>query len=151
MKQFKSLSLIVLLISLFMGCTQTNEEVKKDKRICPQCNMELPELNTHTSTLIEDGDMVSFDDIGCMILYAHKNKIDLKESNSKVFTTDTEKDIDSFKAYYKINELTPMKYGFSAYENKQDSQTISFDEVRIRMLRGEHMANPKIRKRLLGY
>ena len=36
------------------------------------------------------------------------------------------------------------------YENKKDN-SISFDEVVMRMLRGEHMANPKIRKNILGY
>jgi len=147
MKQFKNL-LLILATLLFVAC---NQKDTKDKRICPQCNMILPETNTYTSTLIEDGDIVSFDDIGCMVLYAHENKIDLKKSNSKVFTSDTKRDIDSFKAYYRIDQITPMKYGFCAYENKQDSQTIDFDEVIIRILRGEHMANPKIRKRLLGY
>jgi hypothetical protein len=43
-----------------------------------------------------------------------------------------------------------MHYGFSAYEKKKEN-LISFDEMQIRMLRGEHMANPKIRKHILGY
>jgi hypothetical protein len=43
-----------------------------------------------------------------------------------------------------------MNYGFGAYESKQD-RSIGFDEVILKMLRGEHMANPKIRKQILGY
>ena len=73
------------------------------------------------------------------------NSVDIK-----AFSNDTKKYIDTFKAFYKINERTPMLYGFSAYEKPQDG-SIDFDEVIIRMLRGEHMANPKIRKQILGY
>ncbi len=43
-----------------------------------------------------------------------------------------------------------MMYGFSAYENKQEN-IIYYEEVMMKMLRGEHMANPKIRKQILGY
>ena len=63
---------------------------------------------------------------------------------------DTHRYIDIKKAFYSINEKTPMSYGFSAYENEIEN-SIDFNEVRLRMLRGEHMANPKIRKHILGY
>ena len=43
-----------------------------------------------------------------------------------------------------------MLYGFSAYENECNG-CIKFEEVIMKMLRGEHMANPKIRKKILGY
>lgn len=150
MKKFSRLSLLILFTLLFIACDDTNKTVKKDKRICPQCHMVLTDSNKHTATL-ENENITYFDDIGCMVLYAKKNNINLKESHLKVFTVDTQKYIDPFQAYYKIDEITPMKYGFGAYENKNEENTIDFNEVTIRMLRGEHMANPKIRKRLLGY
>ena len=112
--------------------------------------MELPKSNIHTCILDKNGDMKYFDDVGCMILWSKENNIDLKNTKTKIFSNDTKKYIDTFKAYYMINEKTPMLYGFSAYENKKDG-SIDFNEVIIRMLRGEHMANPKIRKQILGY
>jgi len=42
-----------------------------------------------------------------------------------------------------------MHYGFGARE-KKCKECINFDEMRIRMLRGENLTNPKIRKKLLG-
>jgi len=138
---------------LFSGCnseTSSKNETKKELRICPQCNMELPKSNIHTCILDKNGDMKYFDDVGCMILWSKENNIDLKNTKTKIFSNDTKKYIDTFKAYYMINEKTPMLYGFSAYENKKDG-SIDFNEVIIRMLRGEHMANPKIRKQILGY
>jgi hypothetical protein len=42
-----------------------------------------------------------------------------------------------------------MGYGFTPYERKIP-QSISFEEMRLRILRGETMRNPKIRKQILG-
>ena len=141
MKLFKYLTLVFLL--LFTACSH---DKKATSHICPQCYMPLPKSNINTS-YIED---TYFDDIGCMILWANKNDINLKVKDVKVFSNDTKKYIDPFKASFTINEKTPMNYGFTAYENSCKG-CIEFDEVIIKMLRGENMANPKIRKQILGY
>jgi hypothetical protein len=112
--------------------------------------MELPDSNIHTAILTHSGEKEYFDDPGCMILWAKKSKINLEKSEVEIFSNDTKKYIDAKGAFYKIDEKTPMLYGFSAYEENIDN-SINFDEVTIRMLRGEHMANPKIRKHILGY
>ena len=90
-----------------------------------------------------------FDDIGCMVLYSKENNIDLNKIDSKVFTIDTKRFVDSKEAYYTIDEKTPMSYGFGAYEN-QVKNSITFNDMILRMLRGENLTNPKIRKQLLG-
>ncbi len=141
-----SLSLLVILTA----CSSASKSETQNLKICPQCNMELPKSNLHTSTIDENNGMHYFDDIGCMILWSRDNDFDFTAMKSKVFTNDTKKYIDSNKAFYTINEKTPMSYGFSAYEKKKDG-SISFDEVIMKMLRGEHMANPRIRKQILGY
>ena len=153
MKTFRTTLFILILTSIFIGCnesdTQNNSEQKN--KICPQCYMPIGTEKLHTANIDKDGDFTHFDDIGCMILYTHNKKINLKKAKINTFTSDTKRFINPFQAYYKINEITPMMYGFSAYENKTDETMINFNEVTIKMLRGEHMANPKIRKQLLGY
>jgi len=42
-----------------------------------------------------------------------------------------------------------MGYGFGSRE-RETNTTISFEEMRLRMLRGENLSDPKIRKKLLG-
>ena len=111
--------------------------------------MQIADSKLYTSSLQVTGTVHYFDDIGCMILFCKENQIDLKHVDSKVFTTDTKRYINSPTAYYKIDEKTPMNYGFAAYE-KQKKETVKFDEIIVKMLRGEHMANPKIRKQILG-
>ena len=42
-----------------------------------------------------------------------------------------------------------MGYGFGAYKEKQE-KFISFEEVVLKMIRGENLTNPYIRKELVG-
>ena len=152
MTKFKLLSfaLLLSLLVILTACGSEEKVAETNLKICPQCHMELSKSNIHTAILNEDDDIHYFDDPGCLILWANSNKIDLKNADVKIFSNDTKKYIDANKAFYRIDEKTPMLYGFSAYENTQ-KDSINFDEVIIRMLRGEHMANPKIRKHILGY
>jgi len=151
MTKFKYLFLICFLsfLVILTGCESTSDE-SADMRICPQCNMPLPDSNIHTSMINDNTKTEHFDDVGCMVLWMKRKSIDVNNVDLKVFSNDTKKYIDAKKAFYKFNEKTPMMYGFSAYENKQEN-SINFHEVTMRMLRGEHMANPKIRKQILGY
>jgi hypothetical protein len=110
--------------------------------------MQVEKLNLYSASLVKNGTIYYFDDIGCMILWSHENNIDI--TKAKVFSRDTAHYIDAQSASYRIGEKTPMSYGFSAYENGIQNH-IDFDEVYTKMLRGEHMANPKIRKQILGY
>jgi hypothetical protein len=52
-------------------------------------------------------------------------------------------------AWYGIKDATELRYGGGAREKKCVG-CIPFEEMRLRMLRGENLTNPKIRKKLLG-
>jgi len=148
--KFFVLTFSISLLVILTACSSASKSENQELHICPQCNMELPKSNIHTSTIDDNGNIKYFDDVGCMILWAKDNDFNFTNMKTKIFSNDTKKYINTFDAYYKIDEKTPMRYGFSAYEIKKD-KTISFDEVIMKMLRGEHMANPKIRKQILGY
>ncbi|MBU1667127.1 hypothetical protein KKC13_01840 [bacterium] len=106
--------------------------------------MPIPESKEYSSHLDKQ---IYFDDVGCLILWTKKEGRESRDA--KVFTKDTKEYIKADDAHYTINEQTPMNYGFSAYK-KPPPNSIRFDEMQLRMLRGEHMANPKIRKQILG-
>ena len=150
MKWFKIL--LIAVVVFFTACnssqSSSNQSLKSEVRTCPMCNMEVDKSNTHSSSLARNGTINYFDDIGCMILWSNENSADIEKA--KVFSKDTKHYIDAASASYTIGERTPMLYGFCAYENGVENK-IDFDEVVMRMLRGEHMANPKIRKHILGY
>ena len=149
MIKFKNL-FFILILSLLVILSACDSTVEDSTKVCPQCHMPLPKSNIHTSFIKGNSITEYFDDIGCMVLWMKENNIDLKSVDIKVFSNDTKKYIDATVAFYRFDEKTPMMYGFSAYEKSQEN-SIEFDEVYMKMLRGEHMANPKIRKQILGY
>ena len=88
-----------------------------------------------------------FDDVGCMILWLKDKRLD--HAKLWVWAKDKKSWIDATKAWYSIDESTPMKHGFGAYEMKKDGD-IDFNQMRNRVLRGEDLTNPIIRKKVLG-
>ena len=122
----------------------------KDNTIqCPQCNMFLVGKKYTAETVTHDGKTHFFDDVGCMVLWVEQNVKDDNELVGWVFTLDSQKWVKADKAFYSINDGTPMHYGFGAYE-KSFEKAIEYEEMKLRMLRGENMTNPKIRKKILG-
>ena len=114
----------------------------------PQCAMLLKSERNALEVVAPDGRTWFFDDPGCMILWIEKKPF-RDQAKIWVHTIDTKRWVDARKAYYGISDRTEMKYGFGAREHESNS-TIDFNEMRLRMLRGENMTNPKIRKKLLG-
>jgi nitrous oxide reductase accessory protein NosL len=152
MKKINFILTIIAVLTFFTACNSSDDSSsktpKKEVKICPECNMEVEESNIFKASLVTNGTTEYFDDIGCMILWSHEKKIDMKEA--KVFSKDTKRYINAKDAYFKIGEKTPMLYGFAAYEKQVDGST-NFEEVTIKMLRGENMRNPKIRKQILEH
>lgn len=138
----KKFSLFFLLLSIFfIGC----DNKKIDEHHCATCNMPIEKSSPFRAELIDKN--INFDDVGCAILYIDKHK--LNNYKLVVTTKDTNEQIVAEDAFYSFDELTPMNYGFAAYKNN-DGDKIDFKEVYQRMLRGENMSNPKIKKQLLG-
>jgi len=114
----------------------------------PQCAMLLKSERNAAEVVAPDGRTWFFDDPGCMVLWLEKKPF-RERAKLWVHTLDTKRWVDARKAYYGVADSTEMKYGFGAREHEGNA-TIDFTEMRLRMLRGENMTNPKIRKKLLG-
>jgi nitrous oxide reductase accessory protein NosL len=113
-----------------------------------QCKMLIADINNSAEVISPDGKTWFFDDPGCMILWL-KDKDFEDKAKLWVYTLDSNKWVDAKKAWYGIKDHTAMHYGFGARE-KKCKECINFEEMRLRMLRGENLTNPKIRKKLLG-
>lgn len=127
-------------------------EFKDNTIMCPQCFMYLVGKKHTVQWVDKEGKTSFFDDIGCMILWSKAQKINLDDRVIWVYSLDTVRYIDAKKAYFSLTDETPMNYGFGAYENNKEGM-INFEEMRLRMLRGENLSDPKVRKALLlkGY
>lgn len=125
-------------------------EFKDNTVQCPQCHM-LIVGKKHTAQIItNDLKTHFFDDVGCAILWMKEQKIEPQSITFWVYSNDTNRYIDALNAFYTRNDETPMHYGFGAYENPKEG-ILDFSEMRLRMLRGENMSDPKIRQHLKGH
>jgi len=113
-----------------------------------QCKMLIKSERNAAEAIAPDGRTWFFDDPGCMVLWLEGREWK-DRAKLWVHTLDTQRWIDARKAWYGVKDATEMRYGFGARE-KKCSECIDFEEMRLRMLRGENLTNPKIRKKLLG-
>ena len=114
------------------------------------CGMVIENL-TYTSQVISpSGKTYFFHDHGGMVHWL-ENKSFKDDAIIWVMTKDTNRYIDGRFAWYSRTDDTPMHYGFGAYEYKKSKEKlIDFNTMFLHMVRGEHLANPKIKKLLLG-
>lgn len=152
---------IIALVGIFLVYQKLNEdpmqiinedlqplEVKDNTVQCPQCYMYLVGKQYTAQAINAEKKTTFFDDVGCLILWIEENHKD-EDIVQWVYTLDTHKWVYAQNAFYSTDDTkTPMEYGFAAYENNKDG-FIDYDEMRLRMLRGETLLNAKIRKKVL--
>ena len=112
------------------------------------CGMVIENLKYVSQVIAKNGKTWFFHDHGDFVLWLE----DKEFKNDVVIwvrSIDTNRWMDGKKAYYSIDEETPMLYGFGAYENRK-SDRIDYETMKLRVLRGETMENPIIRKKILG-
>ncbi len=111
------------------------------------CGMVIEGLKYTSEVVSPSGTTWFFHDHGGMVHWLEQRSFKDK-ATIWVHSIDTNKWIDGRKAWYSRDEITPMNNGFGAYQHKKDG-LISFDQMRLYMLRGETMNNPAIQKKLL--
>lgn len=117
-----------------------------------QCGMTITKLEGSVQAISPEGKTWFFDDVGCFALW-YKNISFQKDAIIWAYSKDTKEYINARTAWYSKTDTTEMGYGFAAYKIKPEekkSEMISFEEMLLKMYRGENMTNPLIRKKLLG-
>ena len=112
------------------------------------CKMIISTKRNASQVATKSGKTWFFDDPACMVEWL-QNKSFKASAKLWIYTIDTNKWIDAKSAWYGVTDKTAMHYGFGAREAKSEG-TINYEEMALRVLRGETLANPKIRKKLLG-
>lgn len=113
-----------------------------------ECGMLIDDLAFASQVIAGDGKTWFFHDHGGMAAWIKTRPF---HDDAVIWVHDLESKqwIDGRKAWYSRTEETPMLYGFGAYKTKQPG-FIDFSTMQMYMLRDETMANPVIRKQLLG-
>ena len=154
--------IVVLIVMLFLSLGKTQQmvvikegnhervplEIVLGKYQDSDCGMIIDDLAYASQVVAPDGKTWFFHDHGGFVQWL-EDKSFRDEAVIWVLSRDTYEWINAREAFYSRDEITPMGYGFGAYKNPQDD-FINFEEMRLKMLRGETMNNPKIRKQLIG-
>jgi len=146
---FLSLSLSSNMTVVYTGNSEKKPiKIELGKFQDSDCGMVIDDITYASQVVSPSGKTYFFHDHGGMV-----NWLSSKEFKENaiiwVMTKDTKRYIDGKKAWYSRTDKTPMLYGFGAYENKKDN-LIDYNTMFLHMVRGEHLANPKIKQQLLG-
>lgn len=162
----KNILVVLVIISIIIGiflslADKTNMVVVKEGNLKKlplvmelnkyqdsDCGMVIDDLIDASQVISPSGKTYFFHDNGGMVNWL-SDKSFKDEAVIWVRSRDSKKFIDAREAYYSINDITPMGNGFGAYEFKKNN-LISFSEMSLKMLRGENMNNPRIKKQLQG-
>lgn len=112
------------------------------------CGMIIDDLRDASQVIAKSGKSWFFHDHGGMVKWLEDKEF---KDSAKIWvmSRDTKRWIDAKEAFYSLVDQTAMGYGFGAYE-KESKEYVNFDTMRLRVLRGETLKNPLIRKQLLG-
>ncbi len=123
-------------------------DMSREKFVDTFCSMEIKDLSYAVQVISPIGRNWFFDDIGCFIKWFESREFK-DETTVWVWAKDTKEWIDGKKAWYILGDDTPMRYGFGARKNRLKG-SIDFEQMRLKILRGEDLTDPKIRKKVLG-
>lgn len=156
------LSLVAIIVTVFLSLASQKQMIvikegntKKlplkmlvNKYQDSDCGMVIDNMNYISQVISPTGKTWFFHDHGGFVKWLEDKEFK-DEAVIWVMSKDTKKFIDARMAFYSLTDKTPMGYGFGAYEKKAPTH-VDFDTMRLRMLRGETLNNPHIRKQLLG-
>ncbi|MBU0720476.1 nitrous oxide reductase accessory protein NosL [bacterium] len=123
-------------------------EMELNKYQDSDCGMVIEDLHYASQVIAPNGKTWFFHDHGGFVHWL-EDKSFKEDAVIWVMSRDTQKWIDAKKAFYSLRDKTPMGYGFGAYEIRKAAH-VDYDTMRLRMLRGETLNNPFIKKQLLG-
>ena len=112
------------------------------------CGMVIDKMDYVSQVISSDGKTWFFHDHGGMANWL-KDKPFKDDAKIWVMSKDTKQYINGRTAWYSRTDNTPMRYGFGAYEIKQDG-FITFEEMSLKVLSNESLRKKKIKKELLG-
>lgn len=121
-------------------------EIKKGKTLCSDCSMMIRGLTYASQIVAPDGKTWFFDDLGCMARWLDK-QVFKEDAVIWVYVKDTQRYIAAEDAHYTRDEITPIGYGFGAYERKIGGG-VSFDTLKLYTIRGETYLNHYVKKLL---
>lgn len=126
---------ILLLLGAVSGCQSSSmepEEINPEIDVCEVCNMGIAHEHFAAEIVVKDGDVLKFDDIGCMEEFLQAESSKNEEAPAKKYVRDMETGewVELEKAYhaYHPDFWTPMANGVVSFKNKDRAEKYVKDE-----------------------
>ncbi len=155
----KKLVIVFVLIALF-SCKQeadyTPREINWDRDICALCLMGLAEQEYSVQSINEWGEVVWFDDLGCLVYYKGSDDWNRFAGDGIVKSwighCETGEWIEVEKAYYRFGDRTPMGYGYGALSNNEGDSLYDYITT-VKMIKDGHTMRKEFleQKKMLGH
>ncbi|MDD2384379.1 MAG: nitrous oxide reductase accessory protein NosL [Sulfurospirillaceae bacterium] len=137
--------LLFIMAFFFIGCdTKIDHNPQKihwDRDMCERCKMVLSDRKFSAQVVNpENGRKYTFDDIGCVVLWFRDDKIAWSDK-AIIWVNDvhTGEWIDARSAWYDVENITPMAYGFGAHKSKEalhaEDEVVDFAEMSRRIIK----------------
>ena len=124
-------------------------EIEFEHYFCSEDRVPIMEIYNTAQVVRPNGDTYFFNDVGSFLLWINKQK-DKDALVMWVYSQDTERYVLAKTAWYSRIEITPMGYGFGAYEFQiYGLANHYFEEVERFALRGETLWYPMVRQLLV--
>lgn len=119
-------------------------EIELGKYLCFESGTLITDLYNTAQAVLPNGDTYFFNDIGNAFIWLMRQK-NKDEIVLWVYSQDTKRYIAAKTAWYSRIEITPMGYGFGAYEyHAYGRSDYYYDEIVLCAARGETLINPLI-------
>ncbi|MEN8123959.1 MAG: hypothetical protein ABFR32_02440 [Bacteroidota bacterium] len=158
----KKLTILFAFILLFSSCKQNvtfeARDINFDRDVCYICLMGLTDQRYNAQSINEYGEVHWYDDIGCLAEEMRDTSTwnQWKGDKVKFWIGDASKGndpsnwIDAETAFYDYGKHTPMGYGYSAFAEKPNTDSIyTFEQVLQRINEGKTMREKFIQEKML--
>ncbi|UOE53070.1 nitrous oxide reductase accessory protein NosL [Cytobacillus oceanisediminis] len=123
--KYRTILLMTVLVILLSACSSSASEpaeIKQNQDSCDNCNMGIAELESAAQLILESGEPVLFDDIGCLTQYIQTEN---PEYDAAFVHDYLSREWISFEASSFIqngNIESPMSYGIAAFESLEKAE-----------------------------
>lgn len=158
----KKLTILFALLLVFSSCKQNvtyeARDINFDRDVCYVCLMGLTDQRYNAQSINQYGEVHWYDDIGCLAEEMRDTSTwnHWKGDKVKFWIGDASKGndpsnwIDAETAFYDYGKHTPMGYGYSAYSEKPNVDSVfTFEQVLQRINEGKTMRENFIQEKML--
>lgn len=108
-----------------------------DQEACAHCHMHIGDPRFAAQLQTDGGDVLNFDDPGCLFAYLDSNSPTVKEIYFHHYLRDEWLALDTV-GFVRTEQDTPMGYGIGAVKRSEMPDAMSLEEAHLAMQQQEH-------------